>query len=678
MGNWAYIPWCAIIDDRLSTGTQDGIYVVYIFSEDMVDCYLTISIGVTRTGESQRASIMSAIQAEFSAPPGFSSGPLSQGALGKSGLARAYESAEIYYKKYVVKDLPPEDVLVPDLVNVVGLLNSIAETGRFQITSLGSSAKHVSVKIGGVSLQISRDDVITAFENTSEDQWSGRPGYDPYWFVSVEGDEKPIKAVFRNLPAVTKELAFTTNQAKAAFEALGFQCRKSDDSVAHRGMCLLGTWKTVEKDAAGIQAMIAERGAWASCWSFPIADSAVSALKEPFYLYVNAGGGRFPYRLTIASYVTSKGNEGIASPWPDITEPEWTGKTRSGPRQNETFKTWFQATALERVEPELQLDDFTPIEPSNSRNLLNQSAFGYAELESVAVKELALEFPTNPLYGVNECAAETGLSTTRLEQWMRRLRSKQHVVLQGPPGTGKTFMAERLAKMLLSGTAGFVETLQFHPTYSYEDFVYGIRPRLHAGALHFESTPGSFVEFCRRARRLEPSVAAVLILDEFNRANLSRVFGELMYLLEYRDKTVRLATSSESFGVPPNVFLIGTMNTADRSIALVDHALRRRFSFIFLGPDYGALTAYLERHRLPHESLVTVLKKANNLIGDRNYELGISFFLRDGAALLASIGDIWQTEIEPYLEEYFFDQPLKVDDLRWDRLRTRELKEWVG
>jgi 5-methylcytosine-specific restriction endonuclease McrBC GTP-binding regulatory subunit McrB len=149
-----------------------------------------------------------------------------------------------------------------------------------------------------------------------------------------------------------------------------------------------------------------------------------------------------------------------------------------------------------------------------------------------------------------------------------------------------------------------------------------------------------------------------------------------MYLLEYRDKKIPLSIGGEEFQVPKNVFIIGTMNTADRSIALVDHALRRRFSFIHLGPAYQVLEQRLKRDGLPTESLVSVLRAINREIDDRNYEIGISFFMKDGKDLRIALEAIWKGEIEPYLEEYFYDQLKKVDSFRWDALIAAGLKEW--
>jgi len=205
--------------------------------------------------------------------------------------------------------------------------------------------------------------------------------------------------------------------------------------------------------------------------------------------------------------------------------------------------------------------------------------------------------------------------------------------------------------------------VQFHPAYAYEDFVQGIRPQGRAdGGLDYPVIPGRFLDFCRRARSCKDD--CVLIIDEINRANLSRVFGELMYLLEYRRQKITLSGGRE-FDIPQNVRLIGTMNTADRSIALVDHALRRRFAFLNLRPNYDVLADYHLRQQTGFETtgLVGVLQQLNVRIDDPHYEVGISFFMCKD--LTEDIEDIWNTEIEPYLEEYFFDRPDVLDQFRW-------------
>ena len=262
---------------------------------------------------------------------------------------------------------------------------------------------------------------------------------------------------------------------------------------------------------------------------------------------------------------------------------------------------------------------------------------------------------------------ETGYSADQLTGWIDQLRRKQQLILYGPPGTGKTYLAERLAHYLVDG-GGVSELVQFHASYAYEDFVQGIRPQVVEGALHYELAAGRFLRFCAKARQAGAK-PCVLIIDEINRANLARVFGELMYLLEYRDRPIALAGGGPEFSIPANVYLIGTMNTADRSIALVDQAMRRRFTFVRLRPNYRLLTNYLKNKGVPLEKLVALVKEVNQSIGDEDCELGISFFMVEDVA--TALAHIWQGEVEPYLEEVFFDRPDLMVRFRWSKVAGR-------
>lgn len=270
-------------------------------------------------------------------------------------------------------------------------------------------------------------------------------------------------------------------------------------------------------------------------------------------------------------------------------------------------------------------------------------------------------------YTVSECARDTGFDIAELEGWIRAIERKGQGIFYGPPGTGKTYSAQKIANHLISGTDGFTELVQFHPAYSYEDFIQGIRPQSQNGELRYPLVPGRFLEFCNKAESRQG--ICVLIIDEINRANLASVFGELLYLLEYREQKIPLASSNQLFSIPKNVRIIGTMNTADRSIALVDQAFRRRFAFIRLSPNYEILRRYHETTDFPVNGLIKILEQINNAIADPNYSLGISFFLIETIA--EEIEDIWQREIEPYIEEYFFDQRDKLDQFRWDTIKSR-------
>lgn len=274
------------------------------------------------------------------------------------------------------------------------------------------------------------------------------------------------------------------------------------------------------------------------------------------------------------------------------------------------------------------------------------------------VKKLSL------YYTLAECAENISIDEEQLKRWLFSIQRKKQAILYGSPGTGKSFIAENIAKHLTSLSDGFSELIQFHPAYSYEDFIQGIRPLNQDGKLVYSLVEGRFLEFCEKAKC--HTGTCVLIIDEINRANLSQVFGELMYLLEYREKEIPLAAGG-MFYIPKNVYIIGTMNTADRSIALVDYALRRRFAFIELRPNYEVLRRYHEKIGIEVDGLINILQQVNQSIADKNFEIGISFFLTK--SLKEELEDIWCMEIEPYLEEYFFNQPDKVDEFSWQKVK---------
>ena len=242
------------------------------------------------------------------------------------------------------------------------------------------------------------------------------------------------------------------------------------------------------------------------------------------------------------------------------------------------------------------------------------------------------------------------------------LMAKGQLIFYGPPGTGKTFVARRFAAAL-TGDPSRVRLVQFHPSYAYEDFVEGYRPQvLDSGQPGFELVPGPLRNLAQRASE-DPGHDYFLIIDEINRGNIAKVFGELYFLLEYRDEEILLQYSARSFRLPPNLRLIGTMNTADRSIALMDAALRRRFSFIPFFPDRppieGVLGRWLRRHRSEMAWVADVVDLANEELSDRNGAIGPSFFMKKDLNE-KRLELIWQHEIIPYLEDYFFDRPERM------------------
>ena len=309
------------------------------------------------------------------------------------------------------------------------------------------------------------------------------------------------------------------------------------------------------------------------------------------------------------------------------------------------------------------------VDAGRAQELLDRPAQVSKEQEagSFLLREPAPAY--NAPYPLAQLVADTGYDEGTVRRWLQAIERKRQAIFYGPPGTGKTYLAQRLGRYLVGGGDGFVDVVQFHPAYAYEDFIQGIRPVTQAdGSLSYEMVPGRFLQFCKAAEQREGR--CVLIIDEINRANLARVFGELMYLLEYREETIPLAGGG-TLSIPENVRLIGTMNTADRSIALVDHALRRRFAFVGLEPNYELLRRYhAERGGdFPAERLIALLRQLNRQIGDPHYAVGITYFLRPD--LGEQMADVWRMEIEPYLEEYFFDRPEQVDAFRWERVKEK-------
>ena len=289
-----------------------------------------------------------------------------------------------------------------------------------------------------------------------------------------------------------------------------------------------------------------------------------------------------------------------------------------------------------------------------------------SELEPPELDENETDVLQHPIVLLSQIAEETGFVVHQLKHWVSAIERKGQAILYGPPGTGKTYIARLLAQHLMGGGDGYYDFVQFHPAYAYEDFIQGIRPESSLdGSLTYPLKSGRFLDFINKARQCQGT--SVLIIDEINRANLARVFGELMYLLEYRNDSIPLSGGGR-LNIPNNVRIIGTMNTADRSIALVDHALRRRFAFLALPPNYNVLRNFHERHETGFsvDGLIYTLQKLNQTINDRHYEVGVTFFLTKNLSI--EIEDIWHMEIEPYLEEYFFDQPDKVNDFRWDQV----------
>ncbi|MES4881867.1 MULTISPECIES: DUF4357 domain-containing protein [unclassified Streptomyces] len=291
-----------------------------------------------------------------------------------------------------------------------------------------------------------------------------------------------------------------------------------------------------------------------------------------------------------------------------------------------------------------------------------------------ARRELELPEPTD------ELAAELFVHDA---EWLREVHDllwdDRQLVLYGPPGTGKTYLALKLAEFLGGGPEQ-VKLVQFHPSYAYEDFFEGFRPQEdpQTREVAFRLTAGPLRELADLASREgNRHVPHFLIIDEINRANLAKVFGELYFLLEYRNKSVRLTYSGDDFALPPNLFVIGTMNTADRSIALVDAAMRRRFAFVELSPrtepTRGLLRRWLAKEGKDAEP-ADLLDALNTRIDEADFRIGPSYLMKKGVYREGGLERTWRTKILPLLEEHHYGEGVDVEK----RYGLAALRESLG
>jgi hypothetical protein len=552
---------------------------------------------------------------------------------------------------------------------------------------------------------------------------------------------------------------------------------RSKLSSGRRGheLCLLGTWSDPNDPQLKLAAAAVEkRGAWASWWSFPIAAKYQAELPTPFYLYLNTGQGKITHRLLVTDFRTSRGEEGIVTPWPEITDSSQADKRRLGPKKSQIFKTWLRASKVETLDSLLTLDDFEEFPGVARSALLNQNAFGFAYRrngDSLTRGFTATDKPKNLiLYGppgtgkthrIRELFARYTDEPTKVDRdaWLQdRLaefgwrnviaavlaeigrparvpeirnhvwtmakikergrhpssvqstlwgylqehtpESNEHVktaIRREPFIFSKTSVGawelvpewqeldEESAELLRIVRAGPQESLDrihrfkvvtFHPSYTYEDFVRGIRPVPlgDTGTTGFRPVDGIFKKICDEAH-LNPEKRYAIFIDEINRANIAKVFGELITLIEPDkraefDKDGRLlagmavqlplgereGASERPFGVPKNLDIYGTMNTADRSIALLDIALRRRFEFEEVQPDYSKVKFSIDGIEV--DQLLRTINDRLEYLLDRDHRIGHAYLMH--CDTLDGLKSAFERKIIPLLQEYFFDDFSRV------------------
>jgi hypothetical protein len=320
-------------------------------------------------------------------------------------------------------------------------------------------------------------------------------------------------------------------------------------------------------------------------------------------------------------------------------------------------------TVLAKLVPRASLDDDISQLTEDFRAILEfykawvERTTTPAPAEAPTPAEILTIIPPTKTYTLDWLAAETQFNTEFLQDLIDALTTRTpQIILAGPPGTSKTWLAQKLSEYLTQGSPDHQNIVQFHPSYSYEEFVEGLRPTSVQGAIQFEPVKGHLL---RVVHAMDNKPARhVMILDEINRANLPRVLGELLFLLEYRDRPLDLQYS-KSFRLPARLLFIGTMNTADRSIRSLDAALRRRFEIFECMPDADLLAAYYQTRASGVPDLIDGFTGLNDLLTkrlDRHHTIGHAFFMADEMTPQRLL-KTWKYKVGPLVEDYFFEEP---------------------
>lgn len=606
-GIWADCPTVAILDSDITTSTQHGIYLVYLFKSDMSGVYLSFEWGTYQfnNNKDNLHEAVSEIRTLLIDSHKIENFELTETMDLVSNAARpkSYEAGAIVFKYYPFENFPEDEILINDLNEYLELYDFVKQNYEGKYANLLKESSSDDI---GSSEGIGDEDVKT------HHYWLCSPG--PNAEMWDEFYEKEIIAI--------------------GWPDLGNLSKYDDKEEIKLKL------KEIHND--NLQHVMDTH----TIWQF------ANEINEGDIIFAKKGMGEIIGRGIVQSNYEFNENYEY---YPNIRQVKWTHKGN-----------W----AYEKAKlPVKTLTDITNYK--EDIEYINELISNGEVIERPVID-------TYPEYLPEKFLEEVYI--TEDEYWTLRklLFNKKNLIIQGAPGVGKTFMAKRLAYSIMEvKDTDRVMMVQFHQSYSYEDFVMGYRPSKEG----FDLRDGSFYSFCKQAEE-DSENDYFFIIDEINRGNLSKIFGELFMLIE-NDKRgeknkIQLLYTDESFFIPKNVYIIGLMNTADRSLAMIDYALRRRFAFFDLKPGFdsnGFNDYQTQLNNKKFNKMVEVMKELNQEIKEdeslgEGFRIGHSYLCNIKSGNLdEKLNFIVEYEIIPLLKEYWFDELEKVE--RWsEKLRS--------
>ncbi len=636
-GSRTRVPWVRLFDPAHSSKPTAGWYLVLLFAADGSACYLSLNQGTSKGvygGTFQAKPISEIAAATATARAALQGSPLSEwsttmqlkdpGAPGK-----AYEAGNVFCQRYESLQVVMDAELLADIGEGLESLSIVQ-------AAFPASPVLTPPATGGAGAGPGLDD-MGDFVTWMRDRYGAQ--LIPTRLAAEDAARALLNA---HAGSMTEQQARelgdllnsgdwngTTHHNRFSPAFVGASLKSLIEPLDKFNKWTMQLWTASESDAMDlVSRLVADRKLFPGAGtSYP---TALMYLRD-----------RSKYAIWLKSTVSGLAALGRA---PEVS---------SGPA---AYANFCQAVASLRDAFELEPQEVDAILAEASRQ--QQAVTAVAAMVAQEHGDLVHGDP------LAEAAAATYLDANVLEEWLGLVRDsgKRQLVFYGPPGTGKTHVARQLA-ILLAGEEGSVESIQFHPSFSYEDFVEGLRPEIDPNTkqLSYEVAPGVLQRFCRDVV-FQTTAPCVLIIDEFNRADLGSVLGEVMTLLEYRGREMRLPYSKDMLSLPENLFVLATMNTADRSLALVDFALRRRFHAVNLRPDRTILERYLAAREESASGLLEFFDLVQARVADRDFSPGHSFWMANDLSA-GSLDRIWRYELRPYLEEFWADSPAQLNAL---------------